>query len=58
MSHNNFDQKKEKFRERADRLQLLFQWVKEESITYKQFGELVQDLQRIQLRAILDDSPN
>jgi len=52
---STFEQKREKFKERYDRLNLLFQWIKKGEITLNQFEELLILREKIHQQAIFDD---
>jgi hypothetical protein len=53
---STFEQKKEKFKERCDRMELLFQWIKQDELSLKQFEELIGLDQKLHQEAIEQDS--
>lgn len=57
MVTNSFERLKEVFKNNhTDRMSLVFQWVKDDMITYKQFKELVEYNIELRQRALDEDN--
>ena len=56
MADHSFEDRKAKFSSRSDRMKLLFQWVKDDLLSYKQFEELLELDCKLKEQAVRDDT--
>lgn len=54
----DFAKRKETFKANPDRLNLLYQWVQDNVISFKRFKELLEYHYELERKAIADDTPN